>query len=179
MWRQLAILIVCSVVVLIAVWISTTPAPERLPDPSRAVRTPETCVAPVRLPANGDEWGSWFFTRAKEPRLDCGPMHADEAYRFTWAHAFAGRHPITALIMRTDAMVTVITSEYRFEPPSLLQKLSQSKRQISTAEWTRVRTMLANIEFWQMERDEVVTGFDGSTWTIEGRVGRSYHRVWR
>src|SRR6266850_5477471 len=43
MWRRVAILIVCGLAVIVAVWTSATPAAERFPDPTGALQAPETC----------------------------------------------------------------------------------------------------------------------------------------
>ena len=179
MWRPFAILTVCGIVVLVAVWSSTTPVLERLPDPTRAVRVPESCPSLAKLPANSDELFPQFIGHLKEFRLDCGPVNADEVYRFTWAHAFVTHHPITVTVLQTGDVVVAVTKEYGWEQSSLsFTLLSQRERQIALRDWAHVRTMLANIEFWNME-PEPVLGCDGSTWTVEGRVGRRYHRVSR
>jgi hypothetical protein len=97
----------------------------------------------------------------------------------TWTPAFLSYDPITVTITREGNTVMVEASEfmYRLNDRSF-DMVSQTKHQVATSEWTRVRTMLANIGFWQMDPDESV-GLDGSTWTIEDRVGRRYHRVSR
>ena len=178
MLRKFAILFVCAVLVLIAIFVATGSAPERLPQPTRAVRVPELCAPAAKLPVNFDQWLPAFLTRANAPRLDCGLISDDEVYRVVWAHAFATLHPITVSVQRTGGMVTATTSEYRFVN-GRVEQVSRSSRTVPITEWTRIRTQIANIEFWQMEPMEPAEVQDGSSWTIEGRVERRYHRVTR
>src|SRR6267378_1210832 len=112
MSRRVAILIVCGLAVIVAVWTSASPAPERVPDASRAVLASETCSALGKQLVSDEERMALFVTGLKEHRLDCGPSNADEVYRFTWVAAFRIYHPITVSIMRTGDVVVAVTREY-------------------------------------------------------------------
>ena len=176
--RHAAILIGSAVVVLIAIWFATGSAPERLPQPTRAFRVPELCTPAAKLPETFDQWLPAFLTRANAPRLDCGLITDDEVYRVVWGHSFATVHPMTVSVQRTGGMVTATTSEYRFVN-GRVEQISRSSRTVPITEWTRIRTLIANIDFWQMEAMEPAEVQDGSSWTVEGRVDWRYHRVTR
>jgi hypothetical protein len=177
MWRRVAILIVCGLAVIVAVWTSATPAAERFPDPTGALQAPETCH-PLETgnPRTFEELTALLVTRLGESRLDCGASNADEEYRLTWGQAF-DTHRITVTVVRTGDVVLAETREYGGQGPTP-KLLSARERRIASPEWTRVRTRLANIEFWNLQ-PEPITVNDGSTWTLEGRAAGRYHLVWR
>jgi hypothetical protein len=180
MIRQAAILVVCALMVLVAVWFSGGPGPERLPDVAAGVSVDERCsLVSYGSPSTVDGSLKWFVDNTGEPRIDCGQNSADETYRFVWTHSFESYHPVSVTIVRMGGDVTVVVNEYQITSPTSFMRTATSRRAIPFPEWTRVRTVIANSGFWQMDRDAPVAGFDGAMWTVEGRISQRYHRVSR
>ena len=158
------LLLGCSIVTFVAFWFSGGPGPERLPDLTGGLRIQENCrsVPPV----------SQLFT---DPRLDCGPAEADESYRVAWYAAF-DTAPVKVMVNRTGVDVVVIAQDYeKRDGGRVLHLTSEERRRIALPEWTEVRTMIANVGFWQMDPVEPCTVQDGASSTIEGRgVGTQF-----
>jgi hypothetical protein len=78
-----------------------------LPEHGRAVRASEACPPEensdfVIVSGSASVW-SWYQQRMAymaEPILACGPSTNDEAYRFTWVHAFTTLDPLSVRVVR-------------------------------------------------------------------------------
>jgi len=156
-----------------------------LPEHGRAVRASAACPPEensdfVIVSGSASVW-SWYQQRMAymaEPILACGPSTNDEAYRFTWVHAFAALDPLSVRVVRRGTRLHLVGLRYKWRSGPSLAVASTVDRMLSEQEWVDLQAAVSQ-GFWNLPGHSKNVGFDGATWMTEGRIGSRYHLVTR
>jgi hypothetical protein len=110
----------------------------------------------------------WEPDERDEPPLCRCP--GEEAYRFHWSSSFDGH--ATVRIVRQGDEVVLHWSYFPFHRGHGVASLTMS-------DWERLQEALTLASFWLLDPRNDLFGFDGATWTIEGRCKGSFQIVER
>lgn len=91
--------------------------------------------------------------------------NADEAYRFRHRGSGFGEW-CSVLVERRGERVSLIAEA------GLTTRIC---RPLTAAEWGRLQAAVERVEFWTLPAWHDRHGFDGWTWTVEGRCSGRYH----
>ena len=56
-----------------------------------------------------------------------------------------------------------------------LNSIKKAERPLTEADWTRLKNLMEQADFWAMPETHHRMGLDGFNWTIEGRDRDRYH----
>lgn len=115
-----------------------------------------------------------------EPVLACGPSVDDETYRFTFAHAFTSRMPVSVRLSRRGNQRRLVAARYRWTNSDArrLQVQKRVERELSVDEWDAFLRVARALRFSEMQGlVKYPEGNDGAMWMLESRRGRDYHLV--
>jgi hypothetical protein len=96
-----------------------------------------------------------------------------EVYRFCWSSSFDGDAVIR--IGRQDDRISLQATHGR----GFIGSKVETDIQLSRDNWRRLQDALIRASFWTLDIRDDRIGFDGATWTIEGRRRDIYHVVER
>lgn len=132
------------------------------------------------FPANFDsfnnEWYSEHLFAMREPILFFDSSQT-EIYRFVWLRTF--HNPISIRIEKQQNICLLTwklcNGAGGYEPGQLT---IAKQKQIDNAIWEKFKTLLTQIDFWNLDTEEKeIMGLDGSQWILEGKKGEKYHVV--
>ncbi len=113
-----------------------------------------------------------------EPSLSIHGQKFESAYRFLWLRTF--KHPISVRIEKCNDLITLNTVELDgaggYQPGKIITDLNQK---LPMSIYQKICTLLADIDFWDIDTTEPISGLDGSQWILEGYSNRKYHVVVR
>lgn len=122
----------------------------------------------------------------KEPVIYTDTSH-NEIYRFTWLRSF--HNPITIRIEKQDGKYMLYWKYFvdlRDDPnwklydarfDTIKQKMIVKQQEIDENRWIEFKNLLHQIDFWNMETNKRIMGFDGADWILEGKTNSQYHVV--
>jgi hypothetical protein len=116
--------------------------------------------------------------RMEEPVIYTDTSH-NEIYRFTWLRS--RDHPITIRIEKQENKYMLYWKYYideKFEKDKFISGVIIVKqKELDENTWIEFKNLLAQIDFWNMETNKRVMGFDGAQWILEGKDNFQYHVV--
>ena len=111
--------------------------------------------------------GGWL-ARRQEPL--CRSLNTEiEVYRLDWSSSFDG-----------DALIRIGREDDRISLQAMYRRGSFSSDQVerdivlSIDDWNRLQDALIDASFWALDMRHDRVGFDGATWTMEGRRKEIY-----
>ena len=130
---------------------------------------------PTNFDSFRNKWYSEHLFAMKEPVLFSDSSQI-EIYRFVWLRTF--HNPISIRIERQQNIYLLtwkLCNGAGGYEPGLLTIAKQ--KQIDDVTWEKFKTLLNQIDFWNMDTEAKVMGYDGSQWILEGKEGNKYHVV--
>ena len=130
---------------------------------------------PVDFDKFRNEWYSIFLFSMREPVLFSNNSQK-EIYRFLWLRSF--HNPISIRIEKQENIYLLTwklcNGAGGYEPR---QFIIAKQKQIDEITREKFKTLLNQIDFWNMETDIKKIGLDGSQWILEGKNVDKYHVV--
>lgn len=140
--------------------------------PSAEMSASQFAMSEVELEECCRTENQYFLSGPERPL--CGSRNSeDEAYRFFWKSSFNGDAVVH--IARKNRSITLRSRRI----PRVARDVS-SFGPLGFADWEKLQEALEVAQFWSLKSDEdLLDGFDGAQWLIEGRRGDHYHAVRR
>jgi len=138
----------------------------------------------IETPALTGSWReSWYsgnLYTMKEPVIYTDTSY-NEIYRFTWLRS--RDHPIIIRIEKQDYKYMLYWKYFDWKyyddvwhnPEKWIMIAKQ--KELDEASWVEFHNLLHQIDFWNMETNNRVWGFDGAQWILEGKTDSQYHVV--
>ncbi|TSD65924.1 hypothetical protein FFF34_000570 [Inquilinus sp. KBS0705] len=135
---------------------------------------PESNNKNVGIDTFVNHWYSNQLRALKEPNL-YSIRSSYEKYRFTWLRTF--HHPVVVRIENQNGLYTIYwkmsSGAGGYSPGKLIV---DKKKSLSKAEWETFMKKIQGINFFKLpNREEGISGNDGSQWILESSHGDSYH----
>lgn len=109
----------------------------------------------------------WYWLDSPEEPLCRSRQTEEEAYRFSWRSSFHGN--VCVHVGRNGQSIRLRWHAPWAPPTSAL--LSQNN-------WNDLQKAIGAANFWSLKSDpDLIDGFDGALWLVEGRHGRIFHAV--
>ena len=120
-------------------------------------------------------WYSKHLFAMREPILFSDSSQT-ETYRFVWLRTF---HNPIAIRIEKQQEIYLLTWKLcngagGYEPGQLTMA---KQKQIDEITWENFKTLLNQIDFWNMDTEVETMGLDGSQWILEGKDADKYHVV--
>jgi hypothetical protein len=87
-----------------------------------------------------------------------------EVYRLNWQSSFHGR-----AVVRIGQQGDQIVLRATYHPYDFITGDFGSDLTLTMSDWRRLQDALVDASFWALDVRDDRIGFDGATWTIEGR----------
>ncbi len=123
-----------------------------------------------------NKWYSEQLFAMREPVIFSDSSQT-EIYRFLWLRTF--HNPISIRIEKQQNIYLLTwklcNGAGGYEPGQLT---IAKQKQIDSESWENFKTLLSQIDFWDMDTEEKeIMGLDGSQWILEGKKDSKYHVV--
>lgn len=122
-------------------------------------------------------WYSEQLSALKEPVL-YNTHASNEVYRFTWLRTF--HNPIAIRIEKTDTTYMIYwklcDGAGGYNPGKLK---TYNHKAINKSIWEKFKIDLNQINFWNLQQNDGLPGYDGAMWVLEGKTSEKYHFVER